>query len=161
MALDEGVVDADIGEAAGEHQGLGLEAFQEDLQVGAEEAGVAALADAIVRRAHVHLVRDLGERRGLDAVHALAAVELAPEVNMVGAMDLLEEDDGHAGLVGHVNQLPGADHPLGIALHDRNAVGHPGPLLQKVRFLYIDDQQHRPALDDLANGYGALLSFKT
>ena len=85
-------------------------------------------------------------------------MQWTPEVDVVGAVNLLEEDDGHAGLVGHVHQLPGADHPLAIALHDRNAVGHPGPLVEKIRLLDVDDQQDRPALDDLAHGHGAFLS---
>ena len=48
VGVDEGVVDADVSETADEDEGLGFEAFEEDLEVGAEEGGVAALFDPVV-----------------------------------------------------------------------------------------------------------------
>ena len=55
MAINEGVVNANVREATDQQQGVDFEALEQDFKIGAKEGGVAAFADQEIVRAEVHL----------------------------------------------------------------------------------------------------------
>src|SRR5438067_1717915 len=81
VGVGERVVDADVGQVAGEQERLDPEAPQQDVEVGVDETGVPALLDEVVARSGPQLVDQVGAVVTLQAVDALGAVELTTEVD--------------------------------------------------------------------------------
>ncbi len=122
VPVDEGVMDTDIGQPAGQDQGLNLQPLQQYLKVGAVEGGIAALGHEIVARAVIDLLgRDLGRSLSLDRVDVLGAVQLTPEIDHVGSMDLLDEDHRHLRRTRGADQLADQNPPFFSVIHMRNA----------------------------------------
>ncbi len=67
--------------------------LEQDFEIGTEEAGVPALGDAVLTCPGEQRRPELGAGIAFDAVGAFVAVELAPEIDAVGSMRFLEEDD--------------------------------------------------------------------
>src|SRR6266540_3598235 len=92
VSVSEGVVHADVGQSADQQQGMHVEAPQQDLELGAEEARVAPFGNEVVALARAELLDELGAGVALETVDALVAVQLPAEVYEVSTVDLLGED---------------------------------------------------------------------
>src|SRR4029450_10638788 len=101
-------------------QGLHVEASQQDLEVGAEEARVAPLGDEVVALAWAQLLDEFGARVALQTVDALVPVQFPTEVHQVSTVDLLGEDDRHASRPAGVNDSDDPLHLLSEARHEGN-----------------------------------------
>jgi hypothetical protein len=120
VGVGEGVVHADVGQPADQQQGLHVEAPQQDLELGAEEARVAPLGDEVVALPRAELLDELGARVALEAMDALVAVQLPTEVHQVPPVDLLGEDDRHASRPAGLNHPDDPLHQLREAWHKRD-----------------------------------------
>ncbi len=74
VSVDEGVVDAHIGVPSDQQQGIHFQALQEDLQLGAKEAGVATFADDVVIDAHIKRGGNLGAGVSFDQVDSFRSI---------------------------------------------------------------------------------------
>lgn len=150
MAVDERVVHADVGQLACQDQRLGLQALQEDLQIGAEEAGLAPVDDQVLPLAFgSQRLDELGIGRAFHAMHTLVAIELPAEVGMAHAVSRGEEDDRHSRLARHPDHPPDALHPTLEARHGRDA-----RLLERQAPapLHVEHDQH--GIADNLGGHG-------
>ena len=148
VAVDESVVDANVGQPARKQQRIDTEPPQQDFQIGAVEGRVAAFLDEVVPVAEVdHLLRERRFRVVVEAVDILATVEFPAEIHQVGAMDLLNEDDRDAHLSRPVDGEAGPGDPLGIVRHVRDRANL---LLDEGGLLDVDHDQGRPAFDQAA-----------
>ena len=139
-------MDAHVGQVAGEQERLDPQAPQQDVEVGVDEAGVAALLDEVVARSGPQLVDQVGAGVTLQAVDALGAVQLTTEVDEVPAVDLLEEDHRDAGAPAR----PGDAHDPIDAVPVPGHVGDAGDLEGlEAALLHVDDDEGRPAGDQL------------
>ena len=100
VGVNEGVVDTDVGMPTDEDECVCTQAFEEDLQVGPEEAGVAPLADHVVIWPHLEVACYLGTGISLKEVDPLRAVQFTAKVDQVAPVGLLEEYDRDATLPG-------------------------------------------------------------
>ena len=121
MRVDERVVDADVGQHADEHEGTDPQPAQNDVEVGAVEDRVAAFLDQVLVGTRHQLGDDLGARRAQHAVDALAAVELAADVDEVGPVHLLRPDHRQPGGAEGLDHAGDAGDPLVVPAHLRDA----------------------------------------
>ena len=148
MAVREGVVHAHIGQAADEDKGRRVQPLQKYLQIGAEEAGVPALGNAIFADAGSEGRPQLGPLITLDTVDGLVAVELAPEVDSIAPVGFLKEDDGDVCRTGGLDDaLSPTDH-LRRSIHECDArlCGR-----HSIAALDVDDDEHRLADEHLGS----------
>ena len=94
VCVSERVVDAHVRQPPDQHERRRPEPFEEYLEVGAEEAGVAPLRDAVLARPGNQRRPQLRPIVAFEAVNPFDSVEFATEVDGVGPVCLLEEDDG-------------------------------------------------------------------
>ncbi len=146
MGVDERVVHAHVGVTSDEDQGLGAQALEQDLQLGAEEARVATLADHVVVGTHTEIRGDLRPGVALEEVDSLGAVELATEVDEVPSVCLLEEDDRDAALPRLLDEGRHAVHGVLVAGHERDGGL---PCVRRPASLDVDDHEDRTALDQI------------
>src|SRR6266545_121657 len=149
VSVSEGVVHADVGQPADQQQGLHVEASQQDLEVGAEEARVAPFGDEVVTLAWAELLDEFGARVALQTMDALLAVQLPTEVHEVSTVDLLGEDDRYASGPAGVNHSDDPLHLLGEARHERDP-----RLLEWLvpALLHVDHDEGRSALNQRRHG---------
>ncbi len=146
VCVGEGVVHADVGEAAEEAQRPRPQAAEQDVEVGAEERRVAAIGHVVLVGLRPQPWMQRGAGVVLEAVRPLAAVELTPEVDPGARVALLHEDDRDADLARRLDDLDRALEPLLESRHVRDRTVHGGAVL-----LHVDGQDHRLAHQEIGH----------
>ena len=149
VPVDKRVVNAHVGVSTDQDQSVRSQTFEQDLELRAEEARIAALLDDVVVLGHAEGCSDLGARVTLEKMDVFRSVQLTAEIDEVAAMRLLEEHDGHLALAGLLDQCRCTIHDLLVAGHERES----GTLLTRGgATLDIDHDQDWPPLDEPSRG---------
>ena len=85
-------------------------------------------------------------------MHILTAIKFTSEVDEIGPMDFLNEDDGNAGLACAINRLAGEQHPIPVARHVVD--GTDFACIDEGAGLNVDHDQRRTAFDEITLGFG-------
>src|SRR5271170_2273493 len=121
VAVDEGVVHADVGQAAAQYEGLGPEALQEDLEVRSKERGVASLWNEVIAGPKVHVLgSDFRRLPSLNAVHVLLSIQLPAEIDQIRTVNLLHENHGNADIARRRDEGSSPGHAFVGAAHTGN-----------------------------------------
>lgn len=149
MAVDKGVVDADICKATAEKKCVDLQPAKQNLQISPEECRISALWHEIVVIPKTHLLlRNIRSWITRETMDALVPIKLPAEVNPIGPVDLLNKYDRNADLMGRVDDLSGGKHSVFVAGHvvDRSHFA----IVDERTLLDVDYDESGPALDELS-----------
>lgn len=142
MGVDECVMHANVGQSSAQAKSIDFQSAQKYFQIGAEECRITTFWNDIIARFESHLFLGyFGSGIAFQTVDIFAPVKLSTEINVVGAVDLLYENDRNALFVCLVD-----GGPHFAIIHERAR-------------LNVDYDQRRAPLDNRALGFGKVRQF--